>query len=361
MHPPGNNKRSDSNGSRAGSALIVVMWVLGLLALFVLGFAFEMQLEARVTSAWRKQLKAGYLAKAGVELARMALLETADPTMNNTEPEAYLAKGQDEKLRYAVWGLAHGSGVNLERKLGEGTLSVSIQPENARMNINSMINIADRDATYKAWESVFENAAVPKDRWDGLVDCLIDWVDPNELSHLNGAESQYYESLSPPYQSKNRPLATVDELIMIKGFNELLPESNRTVYDAIPGYLTMYSEDAKVNINAVTRDTLMAVLNIDVQTAEEIIRERTGPDGQPGTEDDRPFKDLNDLLARIPVLGQAVADRISFSPMGRFTILARGKVGDLERVIICVVRLSNKQITILNWFEGLPEECPISS
>ncbi len=347
--------------ARSGSALIVVLWVLGLLSIFVLAFAFDMHIEARITSAWRKQLKAGYLARAGVDLARAALLETADAELNNTDPSAYLAKGSDEQLRYAVWGLAHGSGAKIERDFGEGTLTVSIRPENARLNINSLINLANRDATLEAWKPLFESANVPQDMWDGLVDCLMDWVDENELTHLNGAESLYYESLSPPYKAKNRPLATVDELIMIKGFNEPMLDSERTVYDAVAGFLTAYSDDQKVNINAVSRDTLMAALNIDAQLADEIIQERVGPDNQEGTEDDRPFKDIGDLLSRIPALVQTVADRITFSATGRFTIQARGKVGDIEQVITCVVKLLDKQFVILNWFEGLPEDNPITS
>jgi len=342
--------------ARSGSALIVVLWVLGLLSMFVMAFAFDMHIEARITSTWRKKLKAEYLAKAGVELARMALAETSDSEINNTDPVNYLAKGSDEKLRYAAVTLAHGGAAELSRELGAGTVAVSIQPENARMNINAMIHTEDRDATYAAWESLFESAGVPREQWDILVDCLLDWVDPNELTHLNGVESQYYESLDPPYKSKNRPLETVDELFLIKGFNEFIPDSDQTIYDAVAAYLTTYSEDQKVNINAASRDTLMAVLNIDAQMADLIIAERLGPDGLEGTDDDEPFKDLNDLLARIPVLDQVVAERISFNATGRFTIRVRGKVGDVERVITCVVKLADKQLSILKWFEGPPEE-----
>ncbi len=354
------NKLRQTNRS-GGSALIVVLWVLGLLSMFVVAFAFDMHIESRVTSAWRKQLKAAHLARAGVELARMMLLETADSDLNNTDPAAYLAKGQDEALRYAVWGVAHGGGATLERPFGEGAIVLSIRPENARLNLNAMINIANRDATFEAWEPLFERAGVPRELWDGLVDCLLDWVDPNELTHLSGAESLYYESLDPPYKAKNRPLATVDELIMVKGFNEPIADSGVTVYQAVAGHLTAYSEDQKVNINAVSRDTLMAVLDIDAALAEQIIAERIGPDGREGTEDDQPFKDLNDLLARFPVLGPAVAERIAFSATGRFTIQSRGRVGDLEQVITCVVKLDGRRVVILNWFEGPPEDNPITS
>ena len=91
-----------------GSALIVVLWVVGLLSMFVMAFAFDMHVEARITSSWRKKLKAEYLAKAGVELARMMLFETADPDINNADISVYLAKGSDEKVRGAAISLAWG-------------------------------------------------------------------------------------------------------------------------------------------------------------------------------------------------------------------------------------------------------------
>src|SRR3989339_1787944 len=35
----------------SGSALIVVLWVIGLLSMFVMAFAFDMHVEARITSS----------------------------------------------------------------------------------------------------------------------------------------------------------------------------------------------------------------------------------------------------------------------------------------------------------------------
>ncbi len=341
-----------ANKPNAGSVLIVVLWVLGLLAMFVAAFAFDMHIEARISSTWRKRLKAEYLARAGVELARMALLETADPEINNSDPANYLAKGSDEQLRYAAIALAHGAGAELTRQLGEGSLSVAIQPENARLQVNGLIQVANRQASYEAWEPLLETAGVPREQWDSLVDCLLDWVDQDELSHLNGVESQYYESLNPPYRSKNAPLETLSELNLVKGFAEIIPDSGLTVFEALAPYLSMYAEDNKININAVGQAALMAALNIDAALAEQIIAERDGPDGQAGTADDRPFKDLNDLITRIPALTQALAERLSFSAAGRYAVQARGKVGDVERTISCVFKLDKQELLVLSWFEG---------
>ena len=341
------------HASRAsGSALIVVLWVIGLLSMFVMAFAFDMHVQARITSSWRKKLKAEYLAQSGVELAHMMLFETADPDINNPDISVYFAKGSDEKVRGAAISIARGGVAEVTRKLGAGTVTVSVRPENARINLNSIIFVKDRELTCNTWQPLFEAAGVPWEQCDALIDCLLDWVDQDEMSHLSGVESEYYESLDPPYKSKNALLDTVDELALIKGFDEKLPESEVTIYQALSGFLTTYATDQKININAVDRNTIMGFLGIDDQLADEIIAQRQGPDLKDGTDDDIPFKNLADLQGRVPALPSNVAERISFKATGRFSILARGKVGDVEHAVACVVSLAGKNLTILRWIEG---------
>jgi len=342
----------ENHKSNRGSVLIIVLWVIGLLSMFVMAFAFDMHIETRIVSTWRKKIKAEYLSRAGIELARMALLETADPEVTNPEVSGYVANGSDSERRSATVSLSRGSGAELTRQLGEGTVTIRIRPENARINLNSIISPDNAAETVKLWEPLFETAGVPYDQRDALIDCLIDWIDQDELTHLNGVESEYYEKLTPPYKSKNAPIDTVDELALIKGFDEVIPNTTQTVYEAVSRFLTTYAEDRTININAVDHDTIMACLGIDAQLAEEIIAERAGPDGEPGTEDDTPFKDLNDLLARVPAFNQSLGPYVTFTSKGRFYIQSSGKVGDVERVCACVVLLSGKNLTVLSWIEG---------
>lgn len=56
-----------------------------------------------------------------------------------------------------------------------------------------------------------------------LADCLLDWRDKDDIqSSDKSAESRYYMTRKPAYRARNGPLATVDELLMIKGFDALL-------------------------------------------------------------------------------------------------------------------------------------------
>jgi len=344
------NRRSGKNGS----VLIVVLWVIGLLSIFVMAFAFDMHIETRIVSTWRKMLKAEYLSQAGIELARMSLLSMTDEGVGNPETSGYLTEGSDTERRSATVALAQGSGAELTRTLGEGTITVHIRPENSRIDLNSITandikNDMKSEAVLKIWDSIFEASGVPLEQRDALLDCLRDWVDQeDELSHLNGAESDYYETLDPPYEAKNGPFDTVEELALVKGFNELIPDTSQTVYEAVGRFLTTYGA-TKINVNAADAETLMAMFGIDQQMAEEIILQRNGPDGLPGTEDDQPY-----IEADKPAL-QALGlngDNIAFKDQSYFYIQSSGKVGDVERVTACVVRLEDKNLTVLRWIEG---------
>jgi len=349
--------QSSEYASRAsGSALIVVLWVIGLLSMFVMAFAFDMHVEARITSSWRKKLKAEYLAKAGVELAHMMLFETTDPDIKNKlDPSIYLAKGSDEKVRGAAVSLAWGGVAEVTRELGAGTVTVTVCPVNVRNNLKDIIDVNNAENTVAMWDPLFEAAGVPFEQRDALIDCLLDWVDQDELTHLSGVESEYYESLDPPYQSKNAMLDTVDELALIKGFDEKLPESEVTIYQALSEHLTTYPTDNKININAASHNEMMGI-GIDDQLANEIIAQRQGLDLKDRTEDDMLFENLGDLQARVPgvaALLPNVRNKIAFQPTGGlYSILARGKVGDIEHAVACVVSLAGTNLTILRWIEG---------
>jgi DNA uptake protein ComE-like DNA-binding protein len=64
-----------------------------------------------------------------------------------------------------------------------------------------------------------------------LVDCLIDFRDSDNEPQENGAEQEYYNQLTHPYSIRNGSLTSIEELLLIKGFNGTL----------------VYGEDANFN------------------------------------------------------------------------------------------------------------------
>jgi type II secretory pathway component PulK len=59
----------------------------------------------------------------------------------------------------------------------------------------------------------FQNLDFPPD----IADCILDWVDRDNIRSGYGAETfDYYSTLSRPYHAKNGPLDSIEELLMIK-------------------------------------------------------------------------------------------------------------------------------------------------
>lgn len=55
-----------------------------------------------------------------------------------------------------------------------------------------------------------------------LVQSLRDFTDTDNTVQTEGAEQEYYSGLSRPYAVRNGALATLDELLLVRGFNPLL-------------------------------------------------------------------------------------------------------------------------------------------
>ena len=80
---------SRSRARRRGPALIVALWTLIALTLLVGSMAFDMRVEAQITSHYRKRVKGQALAQAGIEWAKMILVQSreVDPTAPDTMDE----------------------------------------------------------------------------------------------------------------------------------------------------------------------------------------------------------------------------------------------------------------------------------
>ena len=48
-------------------------------------------------------------------------------------------------------------------------------------------------------------------------DSILDWIDPDDLPRVAGAESDYYQGLAVPYYAKNAPIDDLSELLLVKG------------------------------------------------------------------------------------------------------------------------------------------------
>lgn len=342
LRRPAPTLRADGRGdARRGAALIITMWVLTLLGLLVAAFSFDMRVEAEITSHYRKRTRASHLARAGVEwgLRVLELRRQADPGASNELDE--------DPVYMAAIRLQRGIGVQQARvDLDIGEAVVDILPEEQRRNVNSL--------NEDEWPEILAVANVPQDRWDELMDCFRDWTDTDDMHRLYGAERDdpHYRDLG--YEPANAPVSTIEELLLIKGFDERILYGGPAEEDGdlpmlgIARWLTTWG-DGRININAAGREVLLTLPALNEWEAEAIIENRAGLDGVWGTRDDG-YTSVQEMLTLTGV-NPALASRFTARDLRFVRIISTGEADGVRYAIWCTVQVEGTQASIVAWHE----------
>lgn len=335
---PGVQKRMAGNGS----ALIVALWVILLLSMLIANFAFDMHVEADITSYYRRRVKAAHIAQSGMELAKVILLRLDEVSEDDVGIDE-----QEEALLTAAYRLSRGVAIRgLTREIGGGTLTLDIEPEEGRRNIN---RLTDED-----WEEILDQANVPQERWPELIDCFLDWTDGDDLRRLHGAESDDPFYVDRGYRVKNAELDTVDELLLIKGFDEEVvfgSPSGTPPEEAMRGiayWLTAWSH-GRVNINTASREVLLTLPGIEEWAVDAILEQRVGLDGEAGTRDDG-FESVEEAIAATG-MNPELRDRITVGDVHYLRVTAVGEVSGVRQAVWSVMRVEGNELVPVYWRE----------
>ncbi len=137
-------------------------------------------------------------------------------------------------------------------KLGEG-VSVRIQESNGAISLWHTTSLENKAAL----ERLIQLYAKDRDHDQNPADNLWDWIDEDDLARTNGAEAAYYKGKGLHYVPRNYALQSLDELKLIKGFDESL-------LDKLDKSLTLLPKTG-FNPNTASDDVLMAYLKFDEQ------------------------------------------------------------------------------------------------
>lgn len=137
--------------------------------------------------------------------------------------------------------------------------------------------------------TLFEEMGVSLPDAEILTDSLLDWIDNDDLTRLNGAEVDYYERLSPPYKPSNESLKSLNELFLIKGFDIFFLDDDgipNYLYDQFKGAISIYHNEL-VNLNTAKALVHKVVSRVDGHNSEAIYNYVIGADKIPGSGDDQ--------------------------------------------------------------------------
>jgi general secretion pathway protein K len=166
--------------SEKGVALILTLLITAILVTLIVEVNYSTQVDLMIAGNFRNDLQAYYLAKSGINVAISYLKYDADTTDTDN-------LGEDWAKPYPPI------------PVGSGFVEVVTEDENAKIDVNKVLDEKLGPIIQRALSILFERADVDME----ILDAVIDWIDPNDEGET---ESSYYESLDPPYVCKNAPL-----------------------------------------------------------------------------------------------------------------------------------------------------------
>lgn len=234
-----------------GTALLVVLWIMTLLATIAFTLSFLVRVENFGTLAFRHDVHNRYLSEGGISRAIIEILYRNSTRLTEMKLETWRLDGR------ANYGMISG-----------GKYSVRITGEDGKLDINLL-----SDSSGVILGNILRNAGVGPEEADSIVDCILDWKDADTLHRLNGAEDEYYLSLKNPYRARNGEIESLEELLLIKGVTSGILFGERGKKGII-GLLTVHSRSSTINPNSAPREILAAIPGIGPDAAERIVAHR---------------------------------------------------------------------------------------
>jgi general secretion pathway protein K len=268
-HAPRLQPRPTRRSSRReqGVALILVLTVVTVIAVFVAELSANASTAFQVAVSERDRLKAEYLARSGLNLTR--LLIAKEPDIRRVVAPMYSIMLGHGPPQINVWSFADDlllpfanfkgakaaseqTGVDFSQIQGikdaGGTFEITSIPENSMINLNRPLFWQGDEArsslamqlyaltggyqNQSPYDSLF-NTVDPDGQLTTRLDIMsdvIDWWDEDEQRTVfdpgaskvssSGREDDIYARFPEPYRVKNAPYDSLEELRLVRGFTD---------------------------------------------------------------------------------------------------------------------------------------------
>jgi general secretion pathway protein K len=236
---------------QAGLALVTALLVVAIAATLAASLAFGQQVWLRQMQNMADRTNADFLERGAIAWAATVFADASSSVNHLGEPWA-----RPIPVLPVPGGAIRGS----------------VEDAQGRFNLNNVwANNAKSQADVDVFERLLAGAGASGALATALAAALVDWIDPDSQASLGGAEDIDYLQFDPPYRAANQPLASVDELRLVRGFTPELVEALRPYVTAIPGRTA-------INVNTAQAPVVAALVpGLSLAEAEQLLadRERT--------------------------------------------------------------------------------------
>ena len=276
---PSNRNTAEGSALARNKSGAVLVLVLILLALIV-GLVLETQISARA-SLRRQQLN---LLQTRLQQAAADAVWGALRKLANDED---LSVDHTNEVWAAPEEILDPSGVSTrvvvadqDRCFNLNNLAINLPPANSRTAANIVMEIMTLCGDF-----------APMAR----VDSLKDWIDSDDEGF---AEKARYREKTPPYETANRPLFALSELLWVNGFDRAffarherhsaLDVFSADIVDCLAVLPGRQNSMTPVNVNTASKEVLLGVLGV---TQDDLVRLITA------RRNERPIRSLDQFFA----------------------------------------------------------------
>jgi general secretion pathway protein K len=340
----------------SGVAVIFVLIAITVMSIMAGLFAYSMKVETRLAANANNDEQLLWIGRAGIERARWILaLEGQVPFTDKNQIWAG-GPGEGPETNSAL------NGISLDNfPVGEGTVSLKMTELESKININR----ADTPLIQQALTAM----GVDANSLSVVADSIQDWVDTDDATRTAGAESDYYQGLTPPYYAKNAPMDDISELLLVKGVTLAMFKGGSATNDmgaafqhhhlgfgSAPGETPDYPfglqdvftpfSSGQINVNTADENVLQCLPGLDTTSVQNIIKFRSGEGGADGS---GAFMSLSQLQ---PLVGQAAMAQIGRYCTVRgstYEVHATAQIGDYKREYIAVLFRNGPSVQVVSF------------
>ena len=269
--------------NRRGMALLLTIAVTTVLITATMELNRRVRATVVATATTRDRLTLSHIASSGINVAMAMLVKD-----KMSDPPSGLDSVQEE------WADPEKiSELLQEIPFDEGSVTFKITDELGRIQVNALIDKFPgghkfNESQYSIWDNILRPIVSKDEKTDinattDIINAMKDWMDSGDddaITGFNGAESEYYEGLDPPYSCRNGPISHPSELFMIKG---ITPEFFHGVGEAsgIFDYMTIYGMTSTKNRKTRKNKTFRYEGKININTASlPVLKAIMGPDNE---------------------------------------------------------------------------------
>jgi len=340
-----------------GSALVLVLFVMTVLALTGVSFTYWTALRSRSArdGAVVVQLRAHASSGAAVAIGRL---------MEDTNDFDHPAEAWHTHRPPGVEGWLEEWSPTRPGDTPDFITDYQVIDEEGKLHV-----------LYASSEAL-ENLGMSEEQ----IASLLDWMDADDIARSEGAEDAYYAARATPHFCKNAPLEMLDELLMVRGFsradyagedlnrNRILdPGEDDGSLSEPPddadgrlrlGWVDLLTcvGDGRINLNTAP-EAVLRVLPISEQAVDQIVGFRAFDAGSSGALEDHVFRSEPDIeqLQGLTETDVLVLKQVAAFKSRHFRIFVQSThvPTGLRYHLEVLVRLQDGKPEILQWKGGL--------